>query len=79
METTLNNKYTNIHSKLIKLLPYIFCYFIFSFLGWILETIFCFCVLGEFTKRGFLYGPICPIYRHWSIIFSNLFRPFKKQ
>ena len=35
---------------------------IYSFLGWILETIFAIFVLGRFVKRGFLYGPVCPIY-----------------
>lgn len=29
---------------------------IYSFLGWILETIFALFVLGKFVKRGFLYG-----------------------
>lgn len=37
-------------------------FFIYSFLGWILETIFCLVTLGVFTKRGFLYGPVCPMY-----------------
>lgn len=37
-------------------------FFVYAFLGWILETIFCFLTLGKFEKRGFLYGPICPIY-----------------
>ena len=33
-----------------------------SFGGWVYETIYCSVVEGEFTKRGFLFGPTCPIY-----------------
>ena len=33
-----------------------------SFGGWVYETIYCSGVEGEFTKRGFLFGPTCPIY-----------------
>lgn len=33
-----------------------------SFGGWVYETIYCSVVEGEFTKRGFLFGPACPIY-----------------
>ena len=33
-----------------------------SFGGWVYETIYCSVVEGEFTKRGFLFGPSCPIY-----------------
>ena len=53
MEITMNSNTLNKESKLLKLTPYIFCFFIFSFLGWILETIFCYCVLGKLVKRGF--------------------------
>ena len=30
-----------------------------SFGGWVYETIYCSVVEGEFTKRGFLFGPTC--------------------
>ena len=40
-----------------------FVYFtIFSFMGWIYETIYCTIKKGKWDNRGFLYGPICPIY-----------------
>ncbi|MGN1155109.1 MAG: putative ABC transporter permease [Agathobacter sp.] len=40
-----------------------FIYFvIFSFLGWIYETTFCTIKNGKWDNRGFLYGPIVPIY-----------------
>ncbi len=35
---------------------------IYSFVGWICETIFCSVGQGKFVNRGFLIGPFCPIY-----------------
>ena len=38
-------------------------YFLFySFCGWVLEVIFHAAALGRIVNRGFLNGPICPIY-----------------
>ena len=45
-----------------KIIDYITYFFIYSFLGWVIETIYAIFVHGYFVKRGFLYGPICPIY-----------------
>lgn len=44
-------------------LSLLFLYFIvYSFLGWAMETTYCSLVEKRFVVRGFLYGPICPIY-----------------
>lgn len=41
----------------------LFLLFVFSsFLGWIWETVFCTARTGHFQNRGFLFGPVCPIY-----------------
>lgn len=41
----------------------IFAYFfIYAFLGWIAEVCFHAITRGEFANRGFLNGPLCPIY-----------------
>ena len=37
-------------------------FLLFSFLGWIWESVFCTIVERKWANRGFLYGPICPIY-----------------
>ena len=37
-------------------------FFIYSFLGWLMETILCSINERRFVNRGFLNGPICPIY-----------------
>lgn len=41
---------------------YIVMFFIFSFVGWIFETVFCSLHDGFYQNRGFLFGPVCPIY-----------------
>jgi uncharacterized membrane protein len=38
------------------------CFVIFSFLGWIYESTYCTINERRWENRGFLYGPICPIY-----------------
>lgn len=41
----------------------VFLYFIFySFLGWVMETLYCSVREQHLVPRGFLLGPICPIY-----------------
>ncbi len=47
----------------------IFLYFyIYSVLGWMVETIYCRILGGTWTNRGFLFGPYCPIYGIGSLI-----------
>lgn len=44
-------------------LPLLVLYFLwYSFLGWCMETAFCSISERRFVFRGFLKGPICPIY-----------------
>ena len=65
-----------------KRLPRIYLYFlyflIFAFIGWLLETCFSFYALGHFTKRGFLFGPLCPIYGFGALILIMFFSTYKK-
>ncbi|SHJ62164.1 Uncharacterized membrane protein [Clostridium amylolyticum] len=35
---------------------------IYSIFGWMLEVTYAFSKKGTFVNRGFLYGPLCPIY-----------------
>ena len=48
--------------KLSRLQSLILYFFLFAFIGWLMETLYAIYNLGHFEKRGFLYGPICPIY-----------------
>lgn len=44
-------------------IPLLFLYFIFySFCGWVWETAYCSIKERHYVPRGFLYGPLCPIY-----------------
>lgn len=52
---------------------------IYSFLGWICEEIFCVVSTHEFVKRGFLFGPICPIYGYGAIILLFLLKDYKNK
>ena len=37
-------------------------FLIYSFVGWIVEVIFHAVILGKVINRGFLNGPVCPVY-----------------
>lgn len=41
---------------------YIFRFFIYSIVGWIWETFYNIATQKKWQNRGFLYGPLCPIY-----------------
>jgi uncharacterized membrane protein len=41
---------------------YFVFFIVFSFLGWVYETTFSVIRKGHWENRGFLFGPICPIY-----------------
>lgn len=56
----------------------LFIYFlIYSFIGWICEVIYCSIPKKAFINRGFLNGPICPVYGFGSISIISLLYPFK--
>ena len=87
LNTTNSNYSSKIKSNtkldLAKKLPRTYLYFIyfliFAFTGWLLETAFSFYSLGHFTKRGFLYGPLCPIYGFGAIILIMFFSTYKNK
>ena len=68
----INNK------KLSRHCIYIIYFFTFAFLGWIMETFYCAYVMGYFSKRGFLYGPICPIYGYGALILIIILSKYRK-
>ena len=37
-------------------------FLMYSFLGWIMESIYCMIIDKKFVNRGFMIGPVCPIY-----------------
>ncbi len=57
----------------IRILLYLFMY---SFWGWCAEVIYAALKEGEFVNRGFLNGPICPIYGFGAVSVVIILKPF---
>ena len=51
-----------------KLVYYFFIFIIYSFIGWIIDCLFEYFRRGKLINRGFLIGPICPIYGAGSLL-----------
>ncbi|WZU00163.1 putative ABC transporter permease [Erysipelothrix sp. D19-032] len=49
---------------------------IYSFIGWILETVYCSILSGKFEERGFLNGPLVPIYGFGAMIILATLLPY---
>lgn len=63
-------------------LPYPFLesylmFFIYSFVGWIIEVIYYGITEGKFINRGFLAGPLCPVYGLGFYAAIWIFEPFR--
>ncbi|MDO5784805.1 MAG: putative ABC transporter permease [Eubacteriales bacterium] len=50
----------------------LFC--IYSCMGWVFETIYCTIDTKKWANRGFLYGPVCPIYGCGAVAVTVLFQ-----
>lgn len=56
-----------------------FLYFIlYSVIGWMCEVVFCSIPERRFVNRGFLNGPLCPIYGFGALIVIFSLNPFKE-
>ena len=55
----------------------ILMFFIYAFIGWLLETCYAIYNFGYFVKRGFLFGPICPIYGFGAVIMVKYMEKYK--
>lgn len=51
-------------------------FFLYSIIGWVGETIYCSVGEKKFVNRGFLTGPMCPIYGTGATVFSVCLSPF---
>ncbi|WP_058484955.1 putative ABC transporter permease [Defluviitalea phaphyphila] len=49
---------------------------LYSFIGWVIETIYNSIKKKEFVNRGFLSGPFCPIYGFGAILIIQVFAVF---
>ena len=55
----------------------ILLFFIYACLGWCVEVAFAACKQGRFVNRGFLNGPLCPIYGFGMLIVAILLDPVR--
>lgn len=55
---------------------YLWCFFWFAFLGWCSEVIFAAIEEKRFVNRGFLNGPLCPIYGLGVVAIDFFMKPF---
>lgn len=76
----ITNVRTSIKSKpkLNRVQICILYFFLFAFIGWLMETLYAIYNLGHFTKRGFLYGPICPIYGYGALMLILFLGKYRK-
>ena len=47
---------------------YFILFIIYSFVGWLMEVVNCLWEKHRFINRGFLIGPVCPIYGVGSLL-----------
>lgn len=58
-------------------ISYIFMLFLaYSFIGWLWETSYCSIRHGRFINRGFLHGPLCPVYGVGGMLIMYLLQPW---
>jgi uncharacterized membrane protein len=50
---------------------------VYSFLGWLTESIFCSVPVGKFINRGFLIGPFCPVYGLGGVLVVSILTQFQ--
>jgi uncharacterized membrane protein len=51
-------------------------FFIYSILGWVVESIYMSFCNKKWTNRGFIHGPICPIYGVGALTVYFILKPF---
>lgn len=79
-DNKINNKQSKEKNKikLSRFQLFILYFFLFAFIGWLMETIYAIFTLGHFVKRGFLYGPICPIYGFGALMLILFLAKYRK-
>lgn len=55
---------------------YFLFFILYSIIGWTAEVIYAFIYKRKFTNRGFMLGPICPIYGFGALAILILLKPY---
>lgn len=50
-------------------------FIVYAFFGWCCECVYCSVPAGKFINRGFLNGPVCPVYGFGAVIVFHALRP----
>lgn len=58
-------------------LDYIFYFFFYSFIGWFFESCYCSIRPKKWVNRGFLRGPVCPIYGTGGLVMMICLLPLR--
>lgn len=61
--------------KILSIYQIFLLFIIYSFIGWTCEVLYCSIYQKKFVNRGFLYGPICPIYGCGALIIFFFLMP----
>lgn len=56
----------------------IWYFFIYAFLGWCTEVVYKAATAGKFVNRGFLNGPVCPIYGFGVVLVIGALSPLSE-
>lgn len=56
---------------------YFLSFVVYSFLGWCCETVYCSIGAKKFINRGFLNGPVCPVYGFGAMAVILMLEPVK--
>lgn len=57
---------------------YFYSFIIYSFIGWTMEVLYHIYKEKNFVNRGFLFGPLCPIYGVTSVLLIFFLTPYSK-
>lgn len=52
-------------------------FIVYSFMGWIIEVLYAYKKQKKLVNRGFLIGPICPIYGYGAITMISIFERYE--
>lgn len=66
-----------VKKELTKFQTIILYFFVYAFLGWLIETFYAYTVYHHFVNRGFLVGPLCPIYGYGAVILTSFLSKYK--
>lgn len=58
---------------------YIAFFYVYAFLGWIVDVTIVFISDGVLVNRGFIYEPICPMYGYAALVLILIYEKIKQK